>query len=82
MELPVVATRITGIPELVQDGENGLLVTPARADELTAALARLAASEPERRALGAAGRRAVGEEFSLDRVSRDMAALFAEHLER
>ena len=82
MELPVVATRITGIPELVEDGENGLLVTPARSDEIAEALARLAASEPERRAMGAAGRAAVGEDFSLDRVAREKASLFAEHLKR
>jgi glycosyltransferase involved in cell wall biosynthesis len=51
MELPVVATRIMGIPELVTEGENGLLVTPGRSDELAEALARLARDPGERAAL-------------------------------
>lgn len=37
-ELPVVTTRIAGIPELVEDGVDGRLVTPGRSDELAAAL--------------------------------------------
>ncbi len=80
MEVPVVATRITGIPELIDDGHSGLLVTPARSDELTAALGRLAGSEEERRAMGAAGRRAVTESFDLDRIARELAGLYAERL--
>ena len=39
---PVVATAVGGVPELVRDGENGLLVAPGKPDELAAALARLA----------------------------------------
>ena len=54
MEVPVVATRIAGIPELIEDGASGLLVTPARADELADALGRLV-DDP--RAAGAARRR-------------------------
>jgi glycosyltransferase involved in cell wall biosynthesis len=52
----VVATRVAGIPEVVADGENGLLVAPQNADDLASALRRLA-EEPEMRArLGAAAR--------------------------
>jgi glycogen(starch) synthase len=40
--LPVVASRIGAIPELIRDGENGLLVSPGSVDELAAALERLA----------------------------------------
>ncbi len=40
--LPVVASRIGAIPELIRDGENGLLVTPGSVDDLAAALERLA----------------------------------------
>jgi glycosyltransferase involved in cell wall biosynthesis len=67
MEVPVVATRLAGIPELIEDGTSGLLVTPARADELADALGRLA-GDPELRArLGAAGRRAVLDGYDLGR---------------
>ena len=68
LELPVVATTaIAGIPELVEDGEHGLLVPPARADLLAAALDRLADDPPLRARLGAAGRRAVLEGYDLGR---------------
>ena len=41
---PVVATRITGIPELVEDGVSGFLVAPGSVEQLVGALERLAAS--------------------------------------
>ena len=58
-ELPVVTTRITGIPELVVDGVNGRLVAPGRADLLAEALAWLADDPSLRASLGQDGRRAV-----------------------
>jgi glycosyltransferase involved in cell wall biosynthesis len=80
MELGVVATSIMGVPELVADDQNGLLVTPGRADELADALATLA-RDPERRdRLGAAGRATVQRDYALSRLAGEMAALFrAEH---
>jgi glycosyltransferase involved in cell wall biosynthesis len=64
--LPVVATRVGGVPELVVDGETGLLVPPADPRALAAALQRLL-DEPELRArLGAAGRARVEKQFALD----------------
>jgi glycosyltransferase involved in cell wall biosynthesis len=64
--LPVVATRVGGVPELVVDGETGLLVPPADPPALAAALQRLL-DEPELRArLGAAGRARVEEHFALE----------------
>jgi colanic acid/amylovoran biosynthesis glycosyltransferase len=77
MELPVVATRVMGVGELVEDGEHGLLVPPGRADHLAAALASLGA-DPERRArMGAAGRRKVEAEFEGDMSAARLAELFA-----
>ncbi|MEJ5914125.1 glycosyltransferase [Pseudokineococcus sp. 1T1Z-3] len=61
-ELPVVSTRIAGIPELVEDGVTGRLVTPGRADLLAEAIASLT-EEPLRHKLGRAGRERVVEEF-------------------
>lgn len=55
-ELPVVATRHGGIPELVEHEVNGLLVPERDPAALAAAIARLAASPGEWRRLGAAGR--------------------------
>src|SRR5262249_27916819 len=63
--LPVVSTTVAGIPELVQPGQNGLLVAPHDVAGLTAALAALI-DDPERRAqLGAAARQTVVERFDL-----------------
>jgi colanic acid/amylovoran biosynthesis glycosyltransferase len=69
-ELPVVACRIAGTPELVEDGVSGLLVHPARADLLAGALARLAGDRELRERLGRAGRARVQEAFD----ERDSAA--------
>ncbi len=67
MEVAVVATRIAGIPELIDEGTSGLLVTPGRADELADALDRLV-TDPELRArLGRAGRQAVRDGYDLAR---------------
>jgi glycosyltransferase involved in cell wall biosynthesis len=54
--LPVVATRVAGIPEVVHDGSTGLLVPPGDSNALGDALARLVASAPMRASLGAAAR--------------------------
>jgi glycosyltransferase involved in cell wall biosynthesis len=53
---PVIASRIGGLPEVVVDGETGLLVEPANARALTAALERLIACPSLRAQMGAAGR--------------------------
>ncbi len=67
-ELPVVVTRIAGISELVQDGENGFVVPPSDTDALVAAVRRLA-EDPELRArLGAAARRTVCDLHDRDQV--------------
>jgi glycosyltransferase involved in cell wall biosynthesis len=75
--LPVVTTWIAGVPELVHDGEDGLLVPPADAERLADALGRLAEDAPERRRLGAAARRAVARRHDVDEAGRRLAKLFA-----
>lgn len=80
--LAVVASRITGIPELVEDGVSGLLVTPSRGDELAEALAELAADPARREAMGRAGREKVVAEFDIERTASELAAVFAELVPR
>lgn len=63
---PVIASRIGGIPELVEDGVTGLLFTPGNAEELTECIARLADREDEVRRLGANARRRVEDRFSAE----------------
>lgn len=68
--LPVVATRVAALPEIVQDGITGLLV--AREDEvgMAAAMSRLADCPERRRAMGIAGRRRVVECFRVEEMVR------------
>jgi glycosyltransferase involved in cell wall biosynthesis len=75
--LPVVASRLSGIPELVTDGVEGLLVPPGDAVALADALARLAADPALRARLGASGRATVLREFDVDRNAALLAARFA-----
>jgi glycosyltransferase involved in cell wall biosynthesis len=63
LEVPVVATRVAGIPRLIQDGFNGLLVAPDSIGDLTTALARLARDGELRRRLGREGRRTVEDRY-------------------
>jgi glycosyltransferase involved in cell wall biosynthesis len=60
---PVVATAVAGTPELVQDGQTGLLVPPAAPAAMASALATLAADPVRRRQMGERGRRRVEEWF-------------------
>jgi glycosyltransferase involved in cell wall biosynthesis len=63
--LPLLATRVSGIPELVEDGRTGLLVEPSDVEGLSRSLARLIQDPGLRRDLGAAGAQRVREDFSL-----------------
>ena len=82
METPAVATNLAGNPELVRDGETGLLVPPRDPQALAAAILRLLADPGLAKALGRAGRRRVVEGFStrvkverLEALYRRVAAL-------
>ena len=74
-ELPVVTTRITGIPELVVDRVNGRLVAPGRADLLADALASLADDPDLRARLGGDGRRAVLAQHAVAATSAALRGL-------
>lgn len=69
----VIASRMGGIPELVADGETGLLVPPGDPQALSAAMARLIGDHALRVRLSKAARRAVLERFSYERLAGDVA---------
>jgi colanic acid/amylovoran biosynthesis glycosyltransferase len=77
MELPVVTTRVMGIPELVDDGADGILVRPGRLDALTSALTKLAADPGLREELGSRAREKVRAEFDVRQAGREMASILA-----
>lgn len=76
MEVPVVTTRIAGIPELVEDGRSGFVVAPGHLEELADRLQRLLEDPELRRQLGAAGRAKVIAEFDAERSAEQLFTLF------
>ena len=72
---PVVATRLGGLPEIVRDGECGLVVPPGDPDALAAAMARLETDATLAGRLGAGGREIVEAEYGLERQVEAMLAL-------
>jgi glycosyltransferase involved in cell wall biosynthesis len=73
--LPVVASRISGIPELVEDGQNGFLTPPGDTAALADAIESLCTAPELRQLLGAAGRQKVLESFDLRRTAERLAQL-------
>lgn len=73
--LPVVGSRVSAIPEIVVDGETGVLVPPDDAAALAAATVRAVA---ERERLGAAGLARARAEFSVGAMAERMLAVYAE----
>jgi glycosyltransferase involved in cell wall biosynthesis len=82
MRCPVVATNGGGIVELVEDGVHGLLVPPADAEALAAAMERIITDERLRAALVEAGYRHVLEDFSFERMMQETEALYSTYLAR
>jgi glycosyltransferase involved in cell wall biosynthesis len=75
--LPTVATSVGGIPELVVDGETGLLVAPgAGADAVAGALGRLVGDPALRRRMGAAARSRFDERFTAERWAERLRAVY------
>jgi alpha-maltose-1-phosphate synthase len=74
----VVASRTGGIPEVVADGETGLLAPPGDAEELAAALNALLRDPDRARAMGQAGRKRAIAEFGWPAIAGQTAALYAE----
>jgi glycosyltransferase involved in cell wall biosynthesis len=78
MELPVVASDVHGIPDVVVDGETGILVPPRSAGAIADALARLASDAALRDAMGRAGRAFVERNYRWQDNAALMERLYAE----
>jgi len=81
-ERPVVATRLAGIPEVVTNGDTGLLVEPGNVQQLGAALARVCTDAALRARLGARARAAVRDRFGADAYSESVMRIYEEFLGR
>jgi glycosyltransferase involved in cell wall biosynthesis len=76
--VPVVATAVGGVPELLVDGETGILVEPGSPGAIATALEAILASPARARCLGAAGRERARGLFSRERMVRETEALYEE----
>jgi len=81
MEIPCVTTWITGIPELIRDSVDGLLVPPSDADALATALARLMDDGALRKRLGESARERVIGKYNLQANVRHLAEVFRRRLD-
>lgn len=63
---PVVATRVGGVPEVVEDGESGILVSPGKPSELSAAIEKLLGDTGLRERMGKRGREIVDNKFNIE----------------
>jgi glycosyltransferase involved in cell wall biosynthesis len=77
---PVVATRVGGMPSMVEEGRTGILVEPGEPTALRAAIERLLDDPDSRRRLGAAAREKVAELCSWDRVVEQTLAAYEDAL--
>lgn len=76
--LPVVASRISGIPELVDDEQSGILFTPGNPEEMAAALERLIKDRDLRIRMGTHGREKILREFDLRQNAAELYGLFVD----
>jgi colanic acid/amylovoran biosynthesis glycosyltransferase len=76
MEIPCVATRVNGIPELIRDGVDGLLVAPSDDEALARKIAVLMDDAALRRRIGSAGRQRVMEKYDLNQNTARLASIF------
>lgn len=79
---PIVASRVAGIPEVIDDGEHGLLVPERDADALAAAIVRLLDDRALAERMGAAARRRVLEELTWDATAARFEAAYVRALDR
>jgi glycosyltransferase involved in cell wall biosynthesis len=82
LEVPVAATRIAGVPRLIADGVNGLLVSPGSIEELTRALGELLTRADLRRQLRQAGRHTIETRYSFAARMKRIQAVYDDLLGR
>ncbi len=74
--LPVIATAVGGVPEVVENGTTGILVTPDCVDELASAIAQLVMNPERGRTMGEAGRQRVASHFSLTTMAQEYMSFY------
>lgn len=78
---PIITTNTPGCREIVQDGKNGILITPGSTDELIISIQKLGTNEQLRERMGMEGRRIVEKEYSIENVIRSTIDIYKEMVE-
>jgi glycosyltransferase involved in cell wall biosynthesis len=76
MKNPVIASRVGGIPEIIVDGQTGILVPPGNAEALRLALASLLENRAMREKMGIEGRKRVEQRFSIEKNVRQTEYIY------
>jgi len=74
--VPIIASRAGGIPEIVHDGNNGILIEPGNREQLATALRTLLGDPAQRRRMGDNGRRLVEQAFSIEQTVSGNLAIY------
>ena len=80
--LPVIATKVGGIPEAVEDGKSGILVDKKDVESLTGAIEYLIKSENTAKEMGINGRRIVENKFSWQRNAEEVIKIYEETISK
>ncbi len=78
--LPIVATRVSAVPEIVRAGETGLVLEAGDVEGIAQAFDELLSDRDRARTLGEAGRRRAREHFSTARMADETIAVYAQAL--
>ena len=80
LKIPVVATSVGGVPEVITDGHTGILVPPKDVDVLTNAIVHLSNDDQERKTLAHQGFDFVKSEFTFEKQSKELTRIYREVL--
>jgi len=75
-EIPVIATNVGAVPEIIQDGENGLLIDPGKTEQIVEAIEKLSKDKELRDKLVIRARKTVEEKFNLNQMTNEFVKLF------
>jgi glycosyltransferase involved in cell wall biosynthesis len=79
-KLPIIASRVGGIPEMITNGQNGCLVEPEDVEGLAQACIDLLASAEKRAAMSAEGWKIINQNFNIEKQVDQLEALYLDQL--